>query len=144
MLSSQLAEALKQEIDALVASYEADLRTIPPPPGGGFLEFAGYGASAVGSIGSAYVPPPVDSYDDTVTSERLGAIADPFGGNEVEVLSPAQGIVIGGTNLPLVHEGDALFHIVHVEGTQVAARCRMRLGRGGTRGASGTLRRLPR
>jgi len=54
--------------------------------------------------------------------ERLGAIADPFGGNEVEVLSPAQGIVIGGTNLPLVHEGDALFHIGRFEGTQVAAK----------------------
>lgn len=55
-------------------------------------------------------------------AERLGAIADPFGGNEVEVLSPAQGIVIGGTNLPLVHEGDALFHIGRFEGTQVAAK----------------------
>ncbi len=55
-------------------------------------------------------------------AERLGAIADPFGGNEVEVLSPAQGIVIGSTNLPLVHEGDALFHIGRFEGTQVAAK----------------------
>jgi predicted deacylase len=54
--------------------------------------------------------------------ERLGAIADPFGGNEIEVLSPAEGIVIGGTNLPLVHEGDALFHIGRFEGTQVAAK----------------------
>ena len=53
---------------------------------------------------------------------RLGAIADPFGGNEVEVLCPADGIVIGGTNLPLVHEGDALYHIGRFEGTQVAAR----------------------
>ncbi len=54
--------------------------------------------------------------------ERLGAIADPFGGNEVEVPSPAEGIVIGGTNLPLVHEGDALYHIGRFEGTQVAAK----------------------
>ena len=57
-----------------------------------------------------------------IKGERLGAIADPFGGNEVEVLSPAVGIVIGGTNLPLVHEGDALFHIGRFEGTQVAAK----------------------
>ena len=54
--------------------------------------------------------------------ERLGAIADPFGENEVEILAPAEGIVIGGTNLPLVHEGDALFHIGRFEGTQVAAK----------------------
>lgn len=54
--------------------------------------------------------------------EYLGAIADPFGGNEIEVLSPVEGIVIGGTNLPLVHEGDALVHIGRFEGTQVAAK----------------------
>ena len=38
------------------------------------------------------------------------------------MLCPADGIVIGGTNLPLVHEGDALYHIGRFEGTQVAAR----------------------
>ena len=54
--------------------------------------------------------------------DRLGVIADPFGGHEVEVMSPAEGIVIGGTNLPLVHEGDALYHIGRFEGTQVAAK----------------------
>ena len=52
----------------------------------------------------------------------LGVIGDPFGDNEVEVAARAGGVVIGRSNLPLVHEGDALFHIVHVEGTQVAAR----------------------
>ncbi len=51
----------------------------------------------------------------------LGAISDPFGENEFDIQSPADGIVIGRTNLPVVHEGDALFHIVRVEGTQVAA-----------------------
>ena len=54
-------------------------------------------------------------------SEVLGAISDPFGGNEVEIISPADGILIGRTNLPLVHEGDGLFHIVRVEGTQAVA-----------------------
>jgi predicted deacylase len=55
------------------------------------------------------------------TGESLGAISDPFGENEVDIQSPADGIVIGRTNLPVVHEGDALFHVVRVEGTQVAA-----------------------
>ncbi|MGB0723081.1 MAG: succinylglutamate desuccinylase/aspartoacylase family protein [Gammaproteobacteria bacterium] len=41
----------------------------------------------------------------------LGVIADPFGAGEAEVLSPATGIVIGRTNLPLAHEGEALFHV---------------------------------
>jgi len=35
--------------------------------------------------------------------------------------APTDGVVIGRTNLPLVHEGDALFHIVHVGGKQVVA-----------------------
>jgi len=54
--------------------------------------------------------------------QRLGAIADPFGENEVQVVAPKGGVVIGRTNLPLVHEGDALFNIVRFEGTKVAAR----------------------
>jgi predicted deacylase len=54
--------------------------------------------------------------------DELGAIADPFGENEVLVHSPSEGIVIGRTNLPLVHEGDALFHIARHDKQQVAAR----------------------
>jgi uncharacterized protein len=56
-----------------------------------------------------------------LAGESLGIISDPFGENEVEVKSPSNGIVIGRTNLPLVHEGDGLFHVVRVEGTQVVA-----------------------
>lgn len=41
----------------------------------------------------------------------LGVVADPFGERETEILSPASGIIIGRTNLPLANEGDALFHV---------------------------------
>jgi len=41
----------------------------------------------------------------------LAYINDPLGEIETEVTSPVYGIVIGKTNLPLVHEGDAIFHI---------------------------------
>jgi predicted deacylase len=51
----------------------------------------------------------------------LGLISDPFGRNEVEVKAHAEGIMIGRTNLPLVHEGDALFHIGRLEGTKAHA-----------------------
>lgn len=54
--------------------------------------------------------------------ETLGIVADPFGENELEVEAPADGIIIGRTNLPVVHEGDALFHIARHEGKQVVAR----------------------
>ncbi len=41
----------------------------------------------------------------------LGVISDPFGEVEYEVKAVFEGIVIGRTNLPLVNEGDALFHL---------------------------------
>ena len=45
----------------------------------------------------------------------LGVVADPFGETEVNIVSPFSGIVIGRTNLPLVNEGDALYHIARFE-----------------------------
>ena len=47
-------------------------------------------------------------------NEVLGVVADPFGEQEQQALSPYDGIVIGKTNLPLVNEGEALFHIAKV------------------------------
>lgn len=41
----------------------------------------------------------------------LGVIADPFGNDETEILSPCAGLVIGQQNIPPTNEGDALFHI---------------------------------
>ena len=52
----------------------------------------------------------------------LGVVSDPFGENEVEILSPVSGVAIGRSNLPLVHEGDALFHIAQHEGRQIVGR----------------------
>jgi predicted deacylase len=43
--------------------------------------------------------------------DRLATIGDPLGHREDAVLAPFDGIVIGRSNLPLAHEGDALFHL---------------------------------
>jgi predicted deacylase len=43
--------------------------------------------------------------------QRLALVSDPLGNREEEVVSPFDGIVIGRSNLPLAHEGDAVFHI---------------------------------
>lgn len=43
--------------------------------------------------------------------ENLATIANPLSGHETSVRAKHSGIVIGKTNLPLVHEGEALFHI---------------------------------
>lgn len=52
--------------------------------------------------------------------QRLGSIADPFGDGVSDVCAPAGGIVVGRTNLPLVHEGDALFHLARFDDLEAA------------------------
>ena len=43
--------------------------------------------------------------------QRLGSISDPLGDASEIMAAPFDGIVIGRSNLPLAHEGDALFNI---------------------------------
>lgn len=45
----------------------------------------------------------------------LGIISNPFGEHKIEIRSPKEGMVIGASMLPLVNEGDALFHIASFE-----------------------------
>lgn len=47
-------------------------------------------------------------------NETLAWISDPLGDEDVAVLASEPGILIGRTELPLVNEGDALFHIASV------------------------------
>ncbi len=54
-------------------------------------------------------------------AETLGWIADPLGDDEIPVESPVGGIVIGKLNLPLVNEGEALYHIARFSQTGTAA-----------------------
>jgi len=51
----------------------------------------------------------------------LGVIASPFGDNEDEVFSLSNGIIIGKTSLPLINEGDALFHIARFQDSKEVA-----------------------
>lgn len=44
-------------------------------------------------------------------NEILGIISDPISNTEVEVLSPNTGLIIGRSELPLVYEGDAVYHL---------------------------------
>ena len=43
--------------------------------------------------------------------QRLGSISDPLGDASEIMAAPFDGMVIGRSNLPLAHEGDALFNI---------------------------------
>lgn len=49
------------------------------------------------------------------SGEVLGMISDPFGHEKTEVQSPVRGIVVGRLKLPLVYQGDALFHVASLE-----------------------------
>jgi len=52
----------------------------------------------------------------------LALIADPFGDAEIEVRAQHEGIVIGRSQLPLVHEGEALYHLAQFKSAGRAAR----------------------
>lgn len=56
------------------------------------------------------------------SGQVLAVISDPLGEAETDVVAPTDGVIVGRTNLPLVHEGDALFNIALTEGTQIVAR----------------------
>lgn len=53
---------------------------------------------------------------------RLAIIADPFGDEEIDVYAPFEGVVIGRTQFPLVHEGEALYHLAQFKHADRAAR----------------------
>lgn len=52
--------------------------------------------------------------------DALGVISDPFGVAPCTVEARYNGIIIGRSNLPLVNEGDALFHIARFDNTKSA------------------------
>ncbi|MDX5299137.1 MAG: M14 family metallopeptidase, partial [Gammaproteobacteria bacterium] len=47
--------------------------------------------------------------------QRLAVVADPFGERETPVEATVSGLVIGMNNLPLVNEGEALYHIARFD-----------------------------
>ena len=78
---------------------------------------------------SAWVRAPESGILRTITSlgrrvkkdDVMGVISDPFGDTEVDVQTSTGGIVIGKTNIPLVHEGEALFHVARFEDVREVA-----------------------
>lgn len=49
--------------------------------------------------------------EEVAVGDVVGAVSDPFGQVETEVVANEGGLIIGRANLPVVNEGDALFHI---------------------------------
>ncbi len=49
--------------------------------------------------------------DKVTKGQTLAMVTDPLGTEETPLCAPSDGVIIGRTNLPLVYEGDATFHI---------------------------------
>jgi predicted deacylase len=60
--------------------------------------------------------------DAVAQGELLGMVSDPLGEVEHEVRARLSGIVIGRANLPVVNQGDALFHIAELMRIEAAER----------------------
>jgi len=74
----QLADALTKQIDDLLASVvDADAK-VPPPPDKGLAALIGVGPDAAKEFGTTRVPPGVEPYDETITSERIMAVGDMY------------------------------------------------------------------
>ncbi len=79
------------------------------------------GTSWVRAPGSGILRAHVNPGERVRRGQPLGVIGDAFGETEFEVESPFAGLVIGRSQLPLVHEGDALFNIARFEDAKGAA-----------------------
>ena len=69
------AELIKQIDDMLAAAVDADAKA-PPPRDKGLAALIGIGPEAATEFGETRIPPGVQPYDETVTSERIIAVGD--------------------------------------------------------------------
>jgi hypothetical protein len=52
--------------------------------------------------------------DAVAKGDHLAAVSDPFGQVVEDVIAPHDGIIVGRATLPVVNEGDALFHLAAI------------------------------
>ena len=72
----QLGDALSRQIDELFEAVVRSDAATPPPPDSGLAELVGLGKDAAPTLSRTRHPFGVSSYDETVTSERVLAVAD--------------------------------------------------------------------
>ena len=53
--------------------------------------------------------------DVVAEGDLMAAVCDPFGEEEQEIMAPFSGIVVGRAMMPIVNEGDAVFHLARVK-----------------------------
>ena len=58
--------------------------------------------------------------DVVAKGDIMAMVSDPFGETEAEILAPFDGVIIGRAVMPIVNEGDAVFHLAEVACTNDA------------------------
>lgn len=53
--------------------------------------------------------------DVVQTGDLLAHVSDPFGEVETEVIAPGPGILVGRATMPVVNEGDAVYHLASIK-----------------------------
>ncbi len=108
-----------------VVSVMRELQMLPPrrksqkaPP----TPFLAHSSSWVRAPGSGIFRANIALGERVEKGQVLGGVSDPFGNADEAVVAAHRGLIIGRTNLPLVHEGEALFHIGRFEKPKAAAR----------------------
>lgn len=77
------------------------------------MPFIAYSSSWVRADTSGFVRDRVQIGDQVTKGQVLAEIGDSFGEVQSKVLAGREGIIIGKQNIPLVQEGDAMFHIAY-------------------------------
>ncbi|TRD22214.1 succinylglutamate desuccinylase/aspartoacylase family protein [Palleronia caenipelagi] len=60
--------------------------------------------------------------EEVRAGQTLGIVADPFGETEFEIPAPSDGLILGRATMPVVNEGDAIYHIADVPVTDSGHR----------------------
>lgn len=58
--------------------------------------------------------------DTVIQDEVIAYIDEPLGDESFEILAPFDGIIIGKSEIPLIQEGDAIFHIANFKNLDMA------------------------
>lgn len=106
--------SVMRELEMLPPRRQA--QTAPPKP------FIAHSSHWIRAPGSGIFRANVTLGSRVEKGEEMGSVGDPFGVEGTPVVAAFGGMVIGRTNLPLVHEGEALFHVGRFEKPKAAAR----------------------
>ncbi|WP_190824399.1 hypothetical protein [Saccharopolyspora pogona] len=72
----QVGEAILKQIDDMLFAVETEAQNEPRPADGGFAQLVGLGGESAGDLGATRMPHGIETYDETIASERILAVGD--------------------------------------------------------------------